>query len=112
MADKKPLWRVMQDAFTDATVMHGYGRDGYAAELRAIADVVVPEEPEPLISERHHLEPGVIAEWAERQRIRALLLAEAERAERGNDVQRHLDDFQNRHAADFQALARGGGSDV
>jgi hypothetical protein len=77
---QKPLWRVMQDAFTDATVMHGYGRHGYAAELRAIADVVAPEEPRPHVFDDSYTHGARDA----RLEIRALLLAEAERAEKGD----------------------------
>jgi hypothetical protein len=79
----RPLWEVMTCAsgqlldktFGDATFLQCF-----AAEIRALTDVVVPEEADPgrdlgtlLPRER----------WAERQRIRALLLAEAERAEKG-----------------------------
>jgi hypothetical protein len=40
MADRKPLWEVMREAYE----RHMYSqRKGYAAELRAIADEVVPE---------------------------------------------------------------------
>jgi hypothetical protein len=85
---QKPLWRVMQDAFTDATIMHGYGRHGYAAELRAIADVVVPEEPKPDLYIGTDMGWMVNApatyKWEQRMATRALLLAEAERAEKGD----------------------------
>ncbi len=48
--------------------------------LRALVAEVLPEEPPP---EVHWEEPEALF-WHERQRIRALLLAEAERAERGD----------------------------
>jgi hypothetical protein len=87
----QPLWRVMADAYDQSSVPTALiessdpetgdcltDRYGYAAELRAIADRVAPEEapaawePAYKLYERH-----------ERQRIRALLLAEADRAEAG-----------------------------
>jgi len=75
MADKKPLWEVMRDAFYAATVEHGYPEPGYAAELRAIADEVVPREAEP--DSTSFAWTG----WAARQRIRAKLLRAAAEAE-------------------------------
>jgi hypothetical protein len=78
----RPLWEVMHNAHATAEhqsffVSQGPQR-GYAAELRAIADAVVPEEP--------HIPSEITAVIlrAQRQRIRALLLAEAERAEKGD----------------------------
>jgi hypothetical protein len=87
----QPLWQAMRHAYDQSSVPTALiessdpetgdcltDRYGYAAELRAIADRVVPEEapaawePAYKLYERH-----------ERQRIRALLLAEADRAEAG-----------------------------
>jgi hypothetical protein len=90
MADKKPLWRVMHEAYWRVAGCDGFdppaSPDCYAAELRAIADVVVPEAPSPsrwqYRTERFWF--MVYTAWEERQRIRALLLAEAERAEKGD----------------------------
>jgi hypothetical protein len=72
----RPLWQVMWDAFSNSYDMNLSTPMGMAAELRAIADVVAPEEP--------HIPSDITAVVlrAQRQRIRALLLAEAERAER------------------------------
>jgi len=109
MPEPRPLWEVMQSAYI-AGCKPGCGyRLGYAAEIRAIADAVVPEEPNPdaytSIDIVRRFNTSAMLRWEQRMATRALLLAEAERAEQGDDVQRHLDDFQNRHAADFQALA-------
>jgi hypothetical protein len=107
----RPLWEVMIEAYeavSGSLIDHmgreqlpGPDREECAAMLRALADVVVPEEPKPHVFDDSYTHGARDA----RLEIRALLLAEAERAEQGDDVQRHLDDFQNRHAADFQALA-------
>jgi len=43
MADRKPLWEVMHDAFLSVGLTGEKGRKGFAAELRAIADEAVPE---------------------------------------------------------------------
>lgn len=78
--NNQPLWRVMEAAW-ESTPEVPMNQEGhcYAAELRAIADRVVPEEARPfgLISNTY------LAEWGQRQHIRALLLAEADRAEAG-----------------------------
>jgi hypothetical protein len=70
----RPLWRVMYDAYYDMLEKCEPMSEGlcYAAELRAIADWLVPEEPLP-----HG--PG----QKERCNIRAILLAEAARSEAG-----------------------------
>jgi hypothetical protein len=54
MADKKPLWEVMDDASSSTPLVKdgigggwSYARRCYAAMLRAIAYEVVPEEPKP-----------------------------------------------------------------
>jgi hypothetical protein len=89
--DRPPLWRLMADAYAEAT--NSTVRDfdviatGNAAEIRALADAVVPDEPEPPTGEREPWPQAYQqmsdAKWEQRQRIRALLLAEAERAEEG-----------------------------
>jgi hypothetical protein len=70
----------MESAYFSHTAVGFKEADGYAAELRAIADVVVPEESN-IIPE------GDLVEQAYRQderfRIRQRLLDEATRAERG-----------------------------
>jgi hypothetical protein len=87
----RPLWEVMRDAYDTSSVPADLveacdpqtgdwltDRYGYAAELRAIADAVVPEEP--------HIPSEITAVIlrAQRQRVRARLLAEAGRAEKGD----------------------------
>jgi hypothetical protein len=76
----RPLWEVMIAAGLQGTGLNGRVEDGEAARLRAIADVVAPEEETPGFNLGQSL---AWQRWAERQRIRALLLAEAERAEKG-----------------------------
>ena len=90
MADptNPPLWEVMSAAYGTAKIPEGASdvtRDlsevfGTAAEIRAIADWLVPDQI-------HDLTHGSISElkWRERQRLRDLLLAEADRAEAGAD---------------------------
>jgi hypothetical protein len=85
-----PLWRVMwaaydesqPDAFRDDpgsdAPMHSIHREGYAAEIEALRDYIVPEElepymtawPDPACLKRH-------SGWAERQRLRAILTEQA-----------------------------------
>jgi hypothetical protein len=89
----QPLWRVMADAH-DAdvgTVEDVYGNEysgtpderTYAAMLCAIADRVVPEEWLPEPDEESMMDMRVWEAVSQRQRIRRLLLAEADRAEAG-----------------------------
>jgi hypothetical protein len=81
--NNRPLWEVMIAAGLQGNALNGRVEDGEAARLRAIADVVAPEEPAPIrdqyLTERFWF--MVYTVWEERQRIRALLLAEAKRAE-------------------------------
>jgi len=78
MADQ-PLWEVMDAAYDAAIKRRDFQsarRDGCAAELRAIADAVVPE---------HECPDGDSiqrAMWLTKARIRDRLLDEADRAER------------------------------
>ena len=92
----QPLWRVMRHSYDQSSVPTALiessdpetgdcltDRYGYAAELRAIADRVAPEEIEPPNAfEEEGYVPGRLR--GERQRLRALLLAEADRAEAGS----------------------------
>jgi citrate lyase beta subunit len=81
MADKK-LWEVMDDAFW-ATALTTQNRNWalcHAAALRALADEVAREEPEPkddgrLVSDIEH------AMWEQRMATRAKLLQAADEAE-------------------------------
>jgi len=61
-----PLWQVMLDAYTQNVNPSGW-RYGYAAEIRALADII-----EKRGERRQDLDPGETADW---------LRAEAERAE-------------------------------
>jgi len=86
MADKMPLWDVMREAAKATPLVSGiiggglgYVKRSEAARLRALADVVVPVRQEPI-----EVGSAYWVQWAERQRIRNLLLAEAERAEKGD----------------------------
>jgi hypothetical protein len=76
--NRPPLWQVMHDAYEEAFITgDGCTWTGRAAEIRAIADWLVPEEePEPLPLEEQ-------VAWATRRNMRQRLLAEADRAEAG-----------------------------
>ena len=79
---KPPLWEVMQDAGSNAP---GTPRDAIVAEIRVMRDWLLPEEPPP----HRGMRPGGTSLTyqetlsVERQRLRALLTAEADRAEKG-----------------------------
>jgi hypothetical protein len=77
-AARPPLWQVMQDAWDDVPeYVLSVERAYIAAQIRAIADWLVPEEePEPL-----PLEDQIA--WVARCNMRQRLLAEADRAEAG-----------------------------
>jgi hypothetical protein len=80
--NRPPLWRVMDTAIAEAQ-MDARATSLYAAEIRAVRDWLVPDGQEP----SEHLFDGDSNpqwdRWKERQRLRALLTAEADRAERG-----------------------------
>jgi hypothetical protein len=83
----RPLWQMMQDAFFGGVYVETTARErrSYAAELRAIADWLVPEEPAPHRGMRPGGSDKTYQETlsVERQRLRAMLLDEADRAEVG-----------------------------
>jgi hypothetical protein len=84
MPAPRPLWHIMQEAYFRGRDPGHSERHGYAAELRALADVVAPKEDEPLLP---FIEPDyAMGARIRGQRIRALLLAEAKRAEKGGDA--------------------------
>lgn len=74
--NRPPLWEVMQNAGSNAP---GEPRDAVAAEIRALRDWLVPEET--IEDAPGRFVNGCCLE--ERQRLRALLTTEADRAERG-----------------------------
>ena len=82
--NRPPLWRQMQRAADAAmATYHPSATDEQllAAEIRAVAEWLVPEEeplPDSLYGGNH------FARQSERQRLRALLTTEADRAERGD----------------------------
>lgn len=93
---RPPLWEVMHQAHLDEAGMIRYttgsqpvlgepDRFTRAAEIRAVRDWLLPEEPPP----HRGMRPGgtnlTYQETlsVERQHLRALLTAEADRAERG-----------------------------
>ena len=78
--NRPPLWRVMKKAWETTTPDY----DGsYAAEIRALRDWLVPETPNPGEVE-FWPDDDAEREWQYSQRLRALLTAEADRAERGD----------------------------
>lgn len=82
--ERKTLWQIARDAYEACIVDPGMPpseEDQWNAAMQAIADAVVPEEESPW-SEWHPVDPGEMAGYKERQRIRALLFAEAAKAER------------------------------
>lgn len=83
MADNKPLWKVLQDAYYSVqphpdVLSEDYERQTNAAEIRAIRDWLVP--PIPATGPLANI--GGI-EIPEREAIRAVLTAEADKAEAG-----------------------------
>ena len=65
----QPLWRVMEAAFLDGRIPGFNYCDGYAAELRAVADQM------PVVFDPWLQEHADVADW---------LLTEAQRAEAGD----------------------------
>jgi hypothetical protein len=87
--NRPPLWQVMQNArpsgLTTPDRFWMYERDCFAAEIRAIADWLVPDEPNAPRSTdgswNAAVQMGSDAIWMQRQHFRKLLLAEADKAE-------------------------------
>jgi hypothetical protein len=77
----QPLWRVMEGAFLEGRNPGFSDRHGYAAEIRAVANWLVPEEVKP--NDEFCIPPVHSMLWQRRQALRHRLLAEADRAERG-----------------------------
>jgi len=79
MSTSEPLWQLMEAAFLAGRKPGNCDRLGYAAELRVIADWLVPEEAWLGTDETCY------AHFSERRRMRQRLLAEADRAEQGEE---------------------------
>ena len=88
--NRPPLWEVMRDAYELSPLPVGANldqiyRNVYAAEIRALRDWLVPEEAEPTgMRPCGDTYSAQSIKRGERQRLRALLTAEAETAERGD----------------------------
>jgi hypothetical protein len=93
MADQ-PLWQAMRRAYDQSSVpdellesADAYDclsdRYGYAAEIRALQRHILPDEPP--ITRRIQGNAVAKALYMQRQRLRAVLTAEAERAEKGEE---------------------------
>lgn len=83
--DRPPLWRVMERASTDAEAAYypfASSDRVLAAEIRALRDWLVPEQPEPQPGDRYEQRHII---WRHDQRLRAILTAEADRAELGDE---------------------------
>jgi len=78
-SNRPPLWEAMRDAYCYGS-QPGQCGHGYAAEIRALRDWLVPEES--VEDAPGRFVNGCCLE--DRQRLRALLTTEADRAERGD----------------------------
>ncbi len=84
-----PLWEQMHDAFMETADTDLPLESCIAAELRVVADAVVPEELEPPCGDNEPLPHAYYqamsdAKWEQRQCIRQRLLDEAAKAEAGD----------------------------
>ena len=79
----EPLWKVLETAYFKGRSPGFAEGPGYAAEIRALRDWLIPEEPGPTgMQPASHSYSARELERKERQRLRALLTAEAKRAEK------------------------------
>jgi hypothetical protein len=85
--NREPLLHVMNNAsaaLLDATMGKATARECWAAEMLALRDHILPDEPPPQQSDMAFPEWNLKMEvYEERKRLRDLLTAEAERAEGG-----------------------------
>ena len=89
--NRPPLWREMHDAWDTAPPAPADADDdwtyrhGYAAEIRAVADWLIPDDPIPDVVMESDLDAFGIYMVFNRMRmhLRQQLLTEADRAERG-----------------------------
>ena len=80
---KPPLWKMMHKAHNAvADPLGAAALAAYAAEIRAVRDWLFPEHCDLPVPARSH-ESGDVIRSEQSQRLRALLTAEADRAERG-----------------------------
>lgn len=92
MTVKSPLWQAMMESLegvpngTQIKSVDHLARLCTAAEIRAVADRITPEEPEPVKPD--DVEDGMgwpeWYAWLERKHIRRFLLDEASKAEAGD----------------------------
>lgn len=83
--ENRPLWKAIEEADYRVTAIGG---PMYAAEIRAVRDWLLPEQPEPLgcvdgfdtVAEEVDFSVRW-AEWYKVKQLRSLLSAEADRAE-------------------------------
>lgn len=88
-----PLWRAIREAYGCSAAPSGNQddwteRDGFAAEIRALRDWLLPEEEvnyKALFSSlpANRVDYALALQGGQRQALREILTAEAERAERG-----------------------------
>lgn len=81
-----PLWEMMHAAYSPHRAP-GSWRLGYAAQIRALVEARLPEEPPINLMEVNMRDFQQVCNWIqrdERQRLRLLLLADAEEAEKGD----------------------------
>ena len=83
--NRPPLWEVLQGAYFQGRNPGLSERHGYAAEIRAVADWLIPDDPVPDVVLESDLEAFTIYMAFNRIRmhLRQQLLDEADRAERG-----------------------------
>jgi hypothetical protein len=83
-----PLWQVMDTAYDESVPPAGKEwqlSHGYAAEIRALVEARLPEEPRINLMDIDMRDLRQVSRWIqrdERQRLRLLLLADAEEAEK------------------------------
>lgn len=93
--NRPPLWEVLRRAYATSAPMDAdddwTDRHGFAAEIRALRDWLVPEETEPTgMRPCGDTYSAQSIKRGERQRLRAILTAEADRAERGDAIANEL----------------------
>jgi hypothetical protein len=77
----KPLWQLLHETLKDAWSGGANTREAHAVEIEALANEMVPEEPE--VTDPYQISDEEIIRREERQRIRTLLLEQARIAREG-----------------------------